>query len=212
MFMHRTGGPLVAVLASVTLLVACASGTSIQVSTATASPTVAPSSAAPPTPTPSPSPAPEATPTPSPRAWGAYVYVTGTQRCAGSVGKVTTDASGEIHQRNGTIWCVNEFNDSRVSGEINGTFTFDGSGSLPSLAFVEWGVVRLNNDGGAWLGHYSGVATPDTGDLVTFWFEGTGEYAGLSFFEWSVMPGSLGLVGFPVVGHIFPGSPPEPEP
>jgi hypothetical protein len=123
---------------------------------------------------------------------------------------VTTDASGEINQRGGTIRCVNEVNDPRVSGEITGTYAFNGWGAGPGQAHVLWGTVRLENDAGAWVGHYSGVATPDTGDLVTFWFEGTGGYAGLSFFEWSEMPGSLGIVGFPVVGLIFPGSTPEP--
>jgi hypothetical protein len=122
---------------------------------------------------------------------------------------VTTDESGVTRQRDGTLQCVNEVNDPRVSGEITGTFTFDGWGSARNLAFVQWGEVQLENDGGVWVGHYSGVATPDTGDLVTFWFEGTGGYSGLSFFEWSEMPGSLGVVGFPVVGLIFPGSPPD---
>ena len=73
-----------------------------------------------------------------------------------------------------------------------------------------WGTVRMENDGGAWAGRYSGVATPDTGDLVTFWFEGSGGYAGLSYFQWAPMPASLALVGFPVTGLVFPGAPPEP--
>lgn len=213
MLVNRATRRAIAGLASLTLLAACASTTATQgqspPSGLTASPPPAASPAA--TPTPDASPSPEATPTPSPRSWGDTVLVTGTQRCAAGVGTVTTDVVNEIKQRGGTIECVNELNDPRVNGEIKGTFAFDGWGSSRNnLAFVQWGEVRLENDGGAWVGRYSGVATPDTGDLVTFWFEGTGGYAGLSFFEWSEMPGSLGIVGFPVAGLIFPGSPPDP--
>ncbi len=209
---YRTTGRLVAVLASVTLLAACASGLATQAPAATAAPTATPPPAASSTPAPAatPSPSPEPTPTPSPRSWGDTVFVTGTQRCLASAGKVTTDASGETHLRDGTLWCMNEVNDPRVSGKFTGTFAFDGWGAGANQAFVQWGTVRLENDGGAWVGHYSGAFTPDTGDLVTFWLEGTGGYAGLSYFEWAVMPISLGPVGFPVVGLIFPGSPPEP--
>lgn len=211
MLVYRAAGHLVAVLVSVTLLAACAVGPSAQVPSATAAPTAAlpPAESATAAPAPTPPASPDVTPTPSPRSSGNAVYVTGTQRCLAGAGKVTTDADGETHQRGGTLWCMNEGIDPRVSGEMTGTFEFDGWGSSRmNLAFVQWGTVRLENDDGAWVGHYSGAAAPDTGDLVTFWFEGTGGYAGLSYFLWAHMPISAGPVGFPVVGLIFPGSPP----
>jgi hypothetical protein len=61
---------------------------------------------------------------------------------------------------------MNELNDPRVSGEMTGTFEFDGWGSGMSQAFVQWGAVRLQNDGGAWVGKYSGAFAQDQGDLA----------------------------------------------
>jgi hypothetical protein len=135
----------------------------------------------------------------------------GTGRCLVSIGTQTKDASGDTHIRDGTFHCTTVSNDPRVSGEITGTWAMNAWGPTPqNSSFVQWGTVRLENEGGAWDGTYTGMFTPDTGDLISFWFTGTGAYEGLSYFEWDVMPISLGPVGFPVVGLIFPGSPPVP--
>jgi hypothetical protein len=64
--------------------------------------------------------------------------------------------------------------------------------------------VRLENEGGAWEGRLTGVASvPDVGDVITIWYTGTGAYAGLSYFElWT------DAAPWQLQGLIFPGDPP----
>jgi len=112
----RTTGRVVAVLASVMLLVACASSPATQVPAATAPPTATPPSAAPFTPAPAPPPSPSPAPSPRPATHDlvdASVYVHGggfadfsdPTDCAGAglaadihsgVEVVVTDAAGVI--------------------------------------------------------------------------------------------------------------------
>jgi hypothetical protein len=71
---------------------------------------------------------------------------------------------------------------------------------------VQWGTVRLENDGGAWEGRAAGVAScPERGDTFVNWYKGTGGYAGLGYFElWT------GHEPWKIQGQIFPGDPPTP--
>jgi len=71
---------------------------------------------------------------------------------------------------------------------------------------VQWGTVRLENDGGAWEGRAAGVAScPERGDTFVSWYKGTGGYAGLGYFElWT------GYEPRKIQGQIFPGDPPTP--
>jgi hypothetical protein len=114
-----------------------------------------------------------------------------------------------MHGRGGSLRCTDEANDPRGSGSVSGTFDADAWGS-DTDAFVMWGTLRLENEGGAWEGRYTGANTTETGDMFEVWYTGTGGYDGLSYFQWvtpacAPVPDRLELVGL-----IFPGSPPTP--
>jgi hypothetical protein len=75
------------------------------------------------------------------------------------------------------------------------------------VAGVQWGTVRLENDGGTWEGRFSGVASlPQPGDTITIWYKGTGAYEGLAYFE--LITGICCV--YEIRGQIFPGDPPTP--
>ncbi len=146
-----------------------------------------------------------ATPEPSPVRWGDAVLVHGTETCMpGNLLIPGPDPSGTTRVRDATITCEMDFDDPRVSGIKAGPFEFDGWGTLGDGAFVQWGTPRtITNDGGTWVGWFSGAYASEHGDMITLWFEGTGAYEGLSFFEWVDGSGS-----YEVTGLIFPGKPP----
>ena len=86
------------------------------------------------------------------------------------------------------------------------TADFWGEADLSRGDLVQWATVRLENDGGAWDGRLSGVASlPEHGDIIIIWYTGTGGYAGLSYFEQWTGSGTWKLQGL-----IFPGDPPTP--
>lgn len=180
------------------------------VAVATAAPTIPPVTAAPAATT---DPAP--TPMPAPVSWGDAVLVRGVEACAASgVVASTPDASGKVHVLGDDITCTMEMNDPRVSGTKYGPFEIVAWGSETDGAFVQWGSPRtIENAGGSWVGTYTGIRTPQTGDLISIWFEGRGGYAGLSFFEWVVVPAdATGTTRYPVTGLIFPAGVPMPSP
>jgi hypothetical protein len=221
----RSGIRTVVVLAIVGWVAAACSGSAVTPTPAppatpspascpTAPPTCPPEKACapcPPAPTPTPVATPAETPAPTPEAWGQAVLVKGNQSCSAVPGKFTTDASGTTHASGGTLACTERANDPRVSGDVTGTFDFDGwGGSVSDGAEVFSGTVRLVNDGGAWEGRYTGIYTSETGDLWSIWYTGTGAYAGLSYYEWIEEPAESWFHFYPVKGLIFPGTPPRP--
>jgi hypothetical protein len=82
----------------------------------------------------------------------------------------------------------------------------DGNVDVYGRESVQWGTFRIENDGGAWEGTATGVASlPGRGDIIVNWYRGTGGYAGLAYFElWT------GLEPWTIQGQIFPGDPPPP--
>jgi hypothetical protein len=141
--------------------------------------------------------------TPLPVAW-----VTGTATCPTiDLGGFSTDPDGVGHFRDGTFRCITRTDDARVSGTHTTTdwqADWWGEADLSSGELVQCATVRLENDGGAWEGRLTGVASvPERGDIITIWYTGTGGYAGLSYFEqWTdADPWQL-------QGLIFPGDPP----
>ena len=121
----------------------------------------------------------------------------------------TPDPEGEVHVRDGTIYCTLRTNDPRVNGTASGSIDFNGWGDEPEVAMEEWGSLILENEGGVWVGTWTGVYTRETGDLISVWYEGSGGYAGLTFFEWTEAPPGTVMTGYEIVGLIFPGSPPS---
>ena len=122
---------------------------------------------------------------------GLSVYVVGRDECRFipmAVEPIETRLDdGTIQSRDGEFVCEVESNDPRVAG--TGYFTLNQNvwGTGPSKAsLVQWGTIRIENDGGAWETEYVGVYTSETGDVGASLFTGTGSYDGLSYYRWSV--------------------------
>jgi hypothetical protein len=193
------------------VLAGCAAGATIteapaptpvvqQPTAATSAPTTAPSTPGALTPRP-------ATPAPSPVRWGDAVLVHGTEACTVEHLLLSPpDPTGTARVRDAAAICQMDFDDRRVSGVKTGPFGFDGWGTLGNGAFVQWGAPRtITNDGGTWVGWFTGAYASPTGDMITAWYEGAGAYEGLSFYEWIAGSGSG---SYDVTGLIFPGAPP----
>ena len=146
---------------------------------------------------------PSSTATPSPLTWGPTVLVSGKETCTVVTGDLTTDPDGTGHYRNGVSNCREEANDPRVSGTETGDWNADTWGKLGDGALVQWGTLRLENSGGVWVGHLTGVYSSKTGDLITVWFQGSEGYAGLSYYQ-----RITGFGPWQFTGLIYPGSPP----
>ncbi|WP_107772202.1 hypothetical protein [Nocardioides sediminis] len=137
--------------------------------------------------------------------YGPVTLVTGTDTFSLDEGRVRSDPDGTSHGRGGRFWSTLESDDERVSGTHVATWSTDRWGTAYDGALVQWGKSRITNDGGAWVGRYTGVYTPQTHDMMTWWFTGTGGYEGLSMYMWETTSG-----GFEATFHalVFPGEPP----
>lgn len=137
--------------------------------------------------------------------YGPVTLVTGTDTFSLDEGKVRSDPDGTSHSRGGRFWSTLESDDERVSGTQVATWSTDRWGTAYDGALVQWGKSRITNDGGAWVGRYTGIYTPQTHDMMTWWFTGTGGYEGLSMYMWEATTG-----GFQATFHalVFPGEPP----
>ncbi len=204
-----TAGRLLVGLAVMFLLGACTTAASPTTAPASSSPAGSPSEVAA-SPTLAATRSPTAASTLGPIAHGPATVVTGTSRCPTMDFSLATDADGTYHVRDGTVRCQNETDDPRVSGRHTAPATvgFDlwGDPNAGDFSLVQWATVRLENDGGAWVGRLSGVASlPGRGDIITIWYKGTGGYARLSYFELDTGQGT-----WKIQGQVFPGDPPPP--
>ena len=143
------------------------------------------------------------------RSFGPVTVVTGTATCPTHGPRtVTTDPDGVEHFRNGTVKCTTRPT-IRASAAPTLTTTWNadcvGDADLSRGELVQWATVRLENDGGAWEGRLSGVASlPGRGDIITIWYKGTGGYAGLSLLRAAHGSGAL-----EDPGPDLPGRPPD---
>ena len=146
-------------------------------------------------------------PTASSIPYAASTLVAGTESCGLDDGKMSTDADGTEHYRGGSATCSVTNTDPRVAGGAIYTWEKDVWPTNDGYGQTQWGAGRLENAGGAWVGTYTGIATSETGDILTFWYTGTGGYKGLSYYMWFT-------VHFTETGQthglIFPGTPPKP--
>jgi hypothetical protein len=135
--------------------------------------------------------------------------VAGTDSCPGLNPDWTQDSDGTWRVRDLAVECVDRTNDPRVSGTATGTWSMDvwGNPSRGIGAGVQWGTMRLVNEGGTWEGKLSGVASlPEPGDTIVIWYTGIGGYAGLAYFQ--LITGHYPT--WEIQGQIFPGDPPTP--
>lgn len=70
---------------------------------------------------------------------------------------------------------------------------------------VQWGTIRIENEGGAWEADSIGIFSPETGDIGAELYTGTGGYEGLYYYQWV-----FGTVDqpWPTNGLIFPDTVP----
>ena len=144
-----------------------------------------------------------------PVADDAVAVVTGTARCPGLDFTFTTDPDGTKHVRDDyhAKGCTLTTDDPRVTGVRSSTWNMDVWGNVNAgrWGLVQWGTPRLENEGGAWEGRATGVASSSHGDIIVNWYKGTGDHAGLGYFElWT------GSGPWKIQGQIFPGDPPMP--
>jgi len=146
---------------------------------------------------------PSVTAPPTPFVVGSATMVTGTFRCAQTgTGTSWDDERGVGHGRDIPMACDETANDPRVSGREELTFNYDAFGDGGRILAVQWGTGRLENDGGAWQGRWTGVIFPGLRDDITLWYAGSGTYQGLIYY--AHVTGSVG--SYTVEGLIFEGS------
>jgi hypothetical protein len=187
------------VWAAIVILTAtgCASGAGSSGSPTSASPTPSTSASS-----------PYVGPTASSIPYGAATLVAGTEDCALNDGALkSTDPDGTEHWRGGSATCSVTNTDPRVAGGAICTWEKDvWPKGTEEGALTQWGTCRLENSGGAWAGTYTGMATTETGDILTSWYTGTGGYKGLSYYMWQTVHFDTQGVTH---GLIFPGTPPK---
>ena len=184
------------------------------------SPTAAPTAASTPTPSPaavvtaSPAPSPSPTPvwtpagTPPPVVVGKFTIVSGVEQFVIEDSGTMTNEDGVDKGRGLTLKCVDVANDPRVSGTTVETWNYDFAG-LPPEAGLDWGVRRLENEGGAWEGIVLGAAFPGSHEELTMWLTGSGGYEGLTYYMHVGATASPAMT-YPFEGIIYEGTIPIP--
>jgi hypothetical protein len=94
------------------------------------------------------------------------VEVTGTEVCS-QIASGVLSASYE---------CEDQTSDSRVSGTAAVTVVME---QAPPTAMS--GIIELVNDGGTWVGDWTGEITPSNNHIANAVLVGTGEYEGLEY-------------------------------
>ena len=140
-----------------------------------------------------------------------YVTVVSEEPLAVDFGSISETAT-LYSSRDGETVITQEWSDPRVIGTWTHAFNVDVDPDTGQGIF--WGTTRIENDGGAWEGPYSGIEyEPPEGDFFTVngWLTGDGDYAGYTFFVQS----DAFQYGGPtrlLHGVIFKGQPPVPAP
>jgi hypothetical protein len=135
------------------------------------------------------------------------VAVNGTSTLVGSTDPGTTTLDGSVVRvRDNVLITVEESSDPRVSGRATIRVSFDAypdQTGLPGATQVRFGEARLENESGAWEGHFAG-SLANGGFVQTYWLAGEGAYEGFSYV---VTAGGNGNV-WRSQGLIFPGAVP----
>lgn len=107
-------------------------------------------------------------------------YFTGVEALEAPTGGTTEIVAGKVHLRDVVQLAFDTTNDPRTSGNV--TIVINAIWALPDLTGPAWGTFRIENDGGAWYGHYQGHRTLE-GDNIISTFQatghGSGDYEGL---------------------------------
>lgn len=156
--------------------------------------------------------APTTTGLPASVSYGPSTLVTGIEECELSpplsAGTETVDSDGTLHIRDSAIRCTVTNSDPRIAGTAVITGHADRWTTGTDGVQVQWGTIRIENEGGAWEAEYVGIYSPETGDIGAELFTGTGDYDGLYYYQWvfGTQPGQP----WPTQGLIFPTTVPLP--
>ena len=138
-------------------------------------------------------------------------YVTGKDEFMALTHDVTTESDGDLtYFRDGVFSMTTEMDDPRASGTI--TFAFSADAFPPTGAGVQFGTMRIENDGGAWTGPCAGgseyLGDPYVGSC---WLIGSGDYEGYTYYRQHIWGPSVADRAI-TEGLIFPGVPPTEYP
>lgn len=155
-------------------------------------------------------PAPSAPGVPDASAPTDAAYVTGEDGQAVLSWRYITTTEGDLtHLREGVVTLTSEMSDLRASGDVTFAFSVD---VFPGDAGVEWGTMRIENDGGAWTGPCAGGSKPNGNPYAaSCWLTGSGDYEGYTYYRQHVWGGNLAERAI-TEGLIFPGVPPTEYP
>jgi hypothetical protein len=115
----------------------------------------------------------------------------------------STFEGGVLRVRDNVLVTVEDSSDPRVKGRATITVNYDAYPDelgMVGASQVRYGQMRLQNDEGAWSGHFTG-SLANGGFAQTYWLEGEDAYEGLSYV---VTAGGNGPV-WRSQGLIFPG-------
>ena len=132
------------------------------------------------------------------------VAVSGTSTLVGVASPGTMEVDGDvIRVRDNELVTVEASSDPRVAGRATIAVNYDAyadQSGLPGATQVRYGKMRLQNEGGAWVGHFAG-SLANGGFVQTYWLAGEGTYEGLSYVVTAGGNGNTWLSQ----GLIFPG-------
>jgi len=145
-------------------------------------------------------------------SYGPTVLVTGSEECELNppiaAGTTTTDSDGTVKTRDGRFKCTVTNSDPRIAGTAIYTANLDRWTTTGTDGVqVQWGTIRIENEGGAWETEYIGIFSLETGEVGAELFTDTGDYEGLYYYQWVI--GTLGQPR-PTSGLIFPTTVPIP--
>ena len=128
-------------------------------------------------------------------------------------------AVGDVMQtREMTIRWDGEASDPRFGGQgvtVANVDAYTNADPAAGGPEVVWGTIRIENEGGAWAGPYTGLGLPDQHtETVTWWLTGEGAYEGLGAFVEQVAHPEMvdGAYVIKTEGWILPGAVPGPLP
>lgn len=145
-------------------------------------------------------------------SYGPSTLVTGLEECELNppiaAGTRTTGRDGTLHVRGFQMKCTVTNSDPRLAGTAYYTGNVDRWTSTGTDGVqVQWGTIRIENQGGAWDTEYIGIFSPETGDIGAELYTGSGDYEGLYYYQWVF--GTFDQP-WPTKGLIFPTTVPIP--
>lgn len=144
--------------------------------------------------------------TPPAATFGPMTEVAGTWEPVTSEQGSASTVQDPARYRDGLKVQIHRMNDPRVSGTVAASWNDERWETQDQGAVdVQWGTIRLDNAGGAWIGTYTGIHDGPAGDVMAAWYRGTGNYSGFGYFE--LVRGDSS-----VQGQIFPLTSPDEMP